>query len=64
MQGILRYRGYQGSVQHSKDGRFYFRRVEEDRALLLYEGQTISELRINFKIVVDDYIKVFQNAQA
>ena len=63
MQGILRYRGYQGSVQRSKDGRFYYGKVEDDRALLLYEGQTISELRINFKTVVDDYIKIFQNAQ-
>ena len=53
----LEYKGYKGSVEYSKEDDCLFGKVLGlSQALILYEGQTLDELRKDFEAGIDDYI--------
>ena len=50
----LEYKGYKGSVEYSKEDNCLFGKVQGmSKALILYEGQTLDELREDFEAGVD-----------
>ena len=54
----LEYKGYKGSVEYSKEDNCLFGKVQGmNKALILYEGQTLAELRQDFEAGVDSYIE-------
>ena len=54
----LEYKGYKGSVEYSKEDDCLFGKVQGlSQALILYEGQTLDELRKDFEAGIDDYIE-------
>lgn len=53
----LEYKGYKGSVEYSKADNCLFGRVlGMSKDLILYEGNTIDELRADFEMGVDNYL--------
>ena len=54
----LEYKGYKGSVEYSKEDNCLCGKVQGlgRRALILYEGHTIDELRQDFEAGVDSYL--------
>ncbi len=53
----LEYKGYKGSVEYSKaDDRLFGKVLGMSKDLILYEGDTISELRADFETGIDNYI--------
>ncbi len=53
----LEYKGYKGSVEYSKaDDRLFGKVLGMSKDLILYEGDTISELRADFEAGIDNYI--------
>ena len=54
----LEYNGYKGSVEYSKEDNCLFGKVQGmSKALILYEGQTLEELRKDFEAGVDSYLE-------
>ena len=54
----LEYKGYKGSVEYSKVDNCLFGKVQGmSKALILYEGQTLDELREDFEAGVDSYLE-------
>lgn len=54
----LEYKGYKGSVEYSKEDDCLFGKVQGvPKALILYEGQTLDELRKDFENGIDDYLE-------
>lgn len=54
----LEYKGYKGTVEYSKDDDCLFGKVlGMNKDLILYEGQTISELKEDFQSGIDSYIE-------
>ena len=54
----LEYKGYKGSGEYSKEDNCLFGKVQGmSKALILYEGQTLDELRQDFEAGVDSYIE-------
>ena len=54
----LEYKGYKGSVEYSKEDNCLFGKVQGmSKALILYEGQTLDELRQDFEAGMDSYIE-------
>ena len=54
----LEYKGYKGSVEYSKEDNCLFGKVQGlSKALILYEGQTLDELRKDFEEGIDDYLE-------
>lgn len=54
----LEYKGYKGSVEYSKEDNCLFGKVQGmSKALILYEGQTLEELRKDFEDGIDSYIE-------
>lgn len=55
---FLEYKGYKGSVEYSKEDNCLFGKVQGmNKALILYEGQTLDELRKDFEEGIDSYIE-------
>ena len=55
---FLEYKGYKGSVEYSKEDNCLFGKVQGmSKALILYEGQTLEELRKDFEAGVDSYLE-------
>lgn len=55
---FLEYKGYKGSVEYSKEDNCLFGKVQGmSKALILYEGQTLEELRQDFEAGVDSYLE-------
>ena len=54
----LRYKGYVGSVEFSKDDELFYGKVQDIPSLISYEGATIAELINDFHGAVDDYVSV------
>lgn len=53
----LEYKGYKGTVEYSKEDDCLFGKVVGmSKDLILYEGQTLSELREDFQNGIDSYI--------
>ncbi len=54
----LEYKGYKGSVEYSKKDNCLFGKVQGmSKDLILYEGQTLDELRKDFEDGIDSYIE-------
>lgn len=54
----LEYKGYKGSVEYSKEDNCLFGKVQGmSKALILYEGQTLDELRKDFEDGIDSYLE-------
>ena len=54
----LEYKGSKGSVEYSKEDNCLFGKVQGmSKALILYEGQTLDELRKDFEEGIDSYIE-------
>ena len=54
----LEYKGYKGSVEYSKEDNCLFGKVQGmSKALILYEGNTLDELRKDFEEGVDSYLE-------
>lgn len=54
----LEYKGYKGSVEYCKEDNCLFGKVQGmSKALILYEGQTLEELRKDFEAGVDSYLE-------
>lgn len=55
---FLEYKGYKGCVEYSKEDNCLFGKVQGmSKALILYEGQTLEELRKDFEAGVDSYLE-------
>ncbi len=53
----LEYKGYNGAVEYSKaDNCFLGKVLGMSKDLILYEGNTIDELRADFEVGIDNYI--------
>ena len=54
----LEYKDYKGSVEYSKEDNCLFGKVQGmSKALILYEGKTLEELRKDFEAGVDSYLE-------
>lgn len=57
--GILKYKGYTGSVEFSEEDDCLFGKVQGLKKVHIgYEGNTISELRKDFMEGIDDYLEM------
>ena len=56
MSQLLEYRGFQGTVLYSAEGKLLHGRVVGVRGMVSYEGESIPELEADFRVAVDDYI--------
>lgn len=55
---FLEYKGYKGSVEYSKEDNCLFGKVQGlSKDLIVYEGQTLDELRKDFEEGIDSYIE-------
>lgn len=55
--GVLKYKGYTGSVEFSEEDNCLFGKVQGlHNTLISYEGETIDEIRADFEGAVDDYL--------
>lgn len=53
---ILKHKGYIGSIEHDLDEGILYGKVLHVTDLILFEGETLSELKKNFEQAVDDYL--------
>lgn len=54
----LEHKGYKGSVEYSKEDNCLFGKVQGlSKDLIVYEGQTLDELRKDFEEGIDSYIE-------
>ena len=59
----LEYEGYKGSIEYSEADNCLFGKVLGiSKDLILYEGNTIDELRVDFECAIDSYL--LENKQA
>ncbi|MCL2596439.1 MAG: type II toxin-antitoxin system HicB family antitoxin [Paludibacter sp.] len=57
MNNILTYKGFIGSVQYSADDSVFFGKIEGINDLITFEGETVQELKDNFRYMVDEHIR-------
>ena len=55
----LEYKGYKGSIEYSKEDDCLFGKVQGlgKNVLILYEGNTVDELRKDFEGGIDSYLE-------
>lgn len=58
MSQLLKYKGYEGSVEYSLKDQVLYGKVLGIKSLLSYEGQTIAELEEDFRGVIDEYLEM------
>lgn len=55
--GLLKYKGYTGSVEYSADDNCLFGKVQGlNGTLISYEGTTVEEIRQDFEGAIDAYL--------
>ena len=55
---FLEYKGYKGSVEYSKEDDCLFGKVQGlSKDLIVFEGQTLDELRKDFEEGIDNYLE-------
>lgn len=54
----LHYRGFTGSIEYSKEDHLYYGKVLGIEDLISYEGTSKSELFLDFRSAVNDYIRI------
>lgn len=56
--GLLKYKGYSGSVEFSAEDNCLFGKVQGlHKATILYEGNSVDELRKDFEEGIDSYLE-------
>lgn len=56
MSNLLSYKGYNGTVEYSKEDNCLFGKVIGIKSLLSYEGQSVAELQEDFYNAIDEYL--------
>jgi len=56
MKNYLEYKGYTGTVEYSAEDNCLFGKVLGIRNLILYEGQSVEELKQSFEYMLDGYL--------
>lgn len=55
----LEYKGYKGTVEYSKEDDCLFGKVIGiGKNLIVYEGHTVSELKVDFQAGIDSYLEM------
>lgn len=54
---MMQYKGYFGSIDASTEDNLLFGKLEFIKALISYEGETVTELKKAFEEAVDDYLQ-------
>lgn len=55
--GLLKYKGYTGSVEYSDEDRCLYGKVQGLHGTLIsYEGDSVADLETDFKGAIDDYL--------
>lgn len=62
MSTLLHHRGYYGSIEASPEDDCLFGKLQFIRALVSYEGRTVSELERAFQGAVEDYLSDCEKA--
>ena len=57
MSDFIEYKGYQGSVEYSAEDDILYGKVQFIKSLLMYEGETLHELKEMFHQVIDEYLQ-------
>ena len=57
MSDFMEYKGYQGSVEYSAEDDILYGQVQFIKSLLMYEGETLHELKEMFHQVIDEYLQ-------
>ncbi len=52
----LKYKGYTGTIEYSKEDELLYGQVVGIKSILSYEGSTGTELEADFKGVIDEYL--------
>ncbi|WP_455500940.1 type II toxin-antitoxin system HicB family antitoxin [Gemmiger sp.] len=58
MSNMIHYKGYDGSVDFSKEDGIFYGKVIGIQALISYEGKNEEELLADFHNAVDDYLEI------
>ena len=55
--GLLKYKGYTGSVEFNEEDNCLFGTVQGlKKVLISYEGSTVGEIKRDFEAAIDDYL--------
>jgi len=54
---MLEYKGYSGTIEHSKADNTFFGKVLGIKGLISYEGDSVQNLLLDFKGAIDDYLE-------
>jgi predicted HicB family RNase H-like nuclease len=57
MKDVMTYKGYIGSVHFSEDDETFYGKLEAINDLIMFEGESVRELKKAFREAVDDYIQ-------
>lgn len=57
MKNYLEYKGYLGTVDFSADDKVFFGKIQGINDLILFEGESVSELENSFRESVEDYLE-------
>jgi len=58
MKNTMSYKDYNGSVEFSDEDNLFFGRILGINDHILYEGDNVKTLRINFHEAVEDYLEI------
>lgn len=58
MKNTLNYKGFLGSVSFSEEDNVLYGKIECTDDLILYEGNSVTDIKNAFKEAVDDYIEI------
>lgn len=58
MNNTLTYKGYTGTVEVSEEDDCLFGKVLFIKSLLTYEGQSLDEIKADFRDAIDDYLEL------
>jgi predicted HicB family RNase H-like nuclease len=56
MSDVMTYKGYIGSVHYSEDDEVFYGKIEAINDLIMFEGESVKELKKAFHEAVDDYL--------
>lgn len=64
MSNIMKYKGYWAEIKYSDEDECFCGKVEGlKNALILFEGDTVKELKKDFKNAIDHYLKNNENPE-
>ena len=55
---ILTYKGYHGTVDYSLEDDILYGKIMDINSSISYEGNTLDELKQDFKNAIDDYLNI------